>query len=123
MVSLVIAVHVLACIALVIVILLQRGKGADIGAVFGGSSQTLFGARGAGNALTRATAALAVIFFATSIYLAYASTQRATGSIFDRPAAGAAAPSPAGGGAGATPAPLVFPEPAPAPPAQAPATK
>ncbi|MGH7950108.1 MAG: preprotein translocase subunit SecG [Candidatus Binataceae bacterium] len=121
MVSLVIAVHVLVCIALVIVILLQRGKGADIGAVFGGSSQTLFGARGAANALTRATAALAVIFFATSIYLAYASTQRATGSIFDRPAAGTAKPAPAA--AGATPAPLVFPEPAPAPPAQAPATK
>ncbi|MGH7866027.1 MAG: preprotein translocase subunit SecG [Candidatus Binataceae bacterium] len=123
MISLVIAVHVLACIALAIVILLQRGKGADIGAVFGGSSQTLFGARGAGNALTRATAALAVLFFATSIYLAFASTQRATGSIFDRPGAGGAAPSAPVGGSGATPAPLEFPAPAEAPPAEAPATK
>jgi len=116
MTSLVIAIHVLVCVALVIVILLQRGKGADIGAVFGGSSQTLFGARGAGNALTRATAALAVIFFATSIYLAYASTQRVTGSIFDRSGRGTGGPAPAGGGAGATPAPPVFPEPAPQPP-------
>jgi preprotein translocase subunit SecG len=120
MTSLVIALHVLVCVALVIVILLQRGKGADIGAVFGGSSQTLFGARGAGNALTRATAALAVIFFATSIYLAYASTQRATGSIFHRSGRGAGAPATAGG-AGATPAPPVFPEPAPAP--EPPSTK
>lgn len=63
-------------------VLLQQGKGAEIGAVFGGSSQTVFGASGAGNVLTRATSALAVVFFATSMYLAYASTERATGSVF-----------------------------------------
>ena len=82
MVSVVLAIHVLVCITLVLVILLQHGKGADVGAVFGGSSQTVFGAGGAGNALTKATAALATVFFATSIFLAYTSTRRMTGSIF-----------------------------------------
>ncbi len=82
MVTIVLAIHVIVCISLVVVILLQQGKGAEIGAVFGGSSQTVFGASGAGNVLTRVTAALAVVFFATSMYLAYTSTQHATGSIF-----------------------------------------
>ena len=82
MVSIVVAIHVVICLALIIVILLQQGKGAEIGAVFGGSSQTVFGASGAGNVLTKATWAMAAMFFATSIFLAYASTRRFTGSIF-----------------------------------------
>jgi preprotein translocase subunit SecG len=82
MVTIVVAIHVVICLALIIVILLQQGKGAEIGAVFGGSSQTVFGASGAGNVLTKATWAMAVMFFATSIFLAYASTRRFTGSIF-----------------------------------------
>jgi preprotein translocase subunit SecG len=82
MVTIVVAIHVTICLALVIVILLQQGKGAEIGAVFGGSSQTVFGASGAGNVLTKATWAMAAMFFATSIFLAYASTRRFTGSIF-----------------------------------------
>jgi preprotein translocase subunit SecG len=82
MVQVVIAVHVTVCITLVILILLQQGKGAEVGAVFGGSSNTVFGASGAGNVLTRTTAALAALFFATSLYLAYTSSQRASGSIF-----------------------------------------
>ncbi len=83
MVSIVIAIHVTVCISICIVVLLQQGKGADIGAVFGGSSQTLFGSGGAGNFLTRLTSGLAVVFFATSIFLAYASTRRATGSLLE----------------------------------------
>jgi preprotein translocase subunit SecG len=82
MVTIVVAIHVVICLALVIVILLQQGKGAEIGAVFGGSSQTVFGASGAGNVLTKATWAMAAMFFATSIFLAYASTRRFNGSIF-----------------------------------------
>ena len=82
MVTIVVAIHVVICLSLIIVILLQQGKGAEIGAVFGGSSQTVFGATGAGNVLTKATWAMAVMFFATSIFLAYASTRRFTGSIF-----------------------------------------
>jgi preprotein translocase subunit SecG len=82
MVTIVVAIHVTICLALIIVILLQQGKGAEIGAVFGGSSQTVFGASGAGNVMTKATWAMAAVFFATSIFLAYASTRRFTGSIF-----------------------------------------
>jgi|SRR5580658_456846 preprotein translocase subunit SecG len=85
MYTLVISIHILVCISLTIVILLQQGKGADIGAVFGGSSQTQFGASQQGSVITKATGALAVVFFLTSMFLAYSSTQRATGSIFDHP--------------------------------------
>src|SRR5579862_9815554 len=85
MVTIVVGIHVVICLALIIVILLQQGKGAEIGAVFGGSSQTVFGASGAGNALTKATWALAIIFFSTSIFLALASSRRVTGSIFEHP--------------------------------------
>ncbi|HWN57490.1 MAG TPA: preprotein translocase subunit SecG, partial [Methylomirabilota bacterium] len=82
MISVVILIHIVVCIAMCIIILLQQGKGADVGAVFGGSSQTVFGASGAGNALTKTTWLLAAIFFSTSIFLAYASARRVTGSIF-----------------------------------------
>ena len=93
LVTAVVAIHVVVCLSLVIIILIQHGKGADVGAVFGGSSQTVFGASGAGNALTRATSILAVFFFASSIFLAYASTQRMTGSIFNRSFGGSVMPS------------------------------
>jgi preprotein translocase subunit SecG len=82
MVAIVVGLHLAICIALIVVILLQQGKGAEIGAVFGGSSQTVFGATGAGNVLTKTTWTMAAIFFVTSIFLAYASTRRFTGSIF-----------------------------------------
>ncbi len=83
MITAVIAIHIIVCITMVIVVLLQQGKGADVGAVFGGSSSTVFGASGAGNFLTKITWACAVLFFSTSIFLAYASTRRVTGSIFE----------------------------------------
>ncbi len=64
--------HVLVCIFMIAVILLQRGKGAEIGAVFGGAgSSTVFGSRGAGNFLTKLTTASAVIFMITSLTLSY----------------------------------------------------
>ncbi len=67
---LIIVVHVLAALCIIGLILIQQGKGADMGASFGaGASQTLFGSRGSGNALTRVTAILATIFFATSLAL------------------------------------------------------
>ena len=93
MVSIVISIHVIVCVAMVIIILLQQGKGAEVGAVFGGSSQTVFGASGAGNALTKATWALAIIFFSTSIFLALASARRVTGSIFDSSTASSVMPA------------------------------
>jgi preprotein translocase subunit SecG len=93
MVSIVITIHVIVCVAMCIIILLQQGKGAEVGAVFGGSSQTVFGASGAGNALTKATWALAIIFFSTSIFLALASARRVTGSIFDSSAPASVMPA------------------------------
>lgn len=67
---LIIVLHMLAAISIIGLILIQQGKGADMGASFGGgASQTLFGGRGSGNALTRITAIGATIFFATSLAL------------------------------------------------------
>ena len=69
--------HVLLTIALIGLILLQRGKGADIGAAFGsGASSTVFGSQGSASFLTRTTAVLATAFFLMSLTLAYLSGQR-----------------------------------------------
>ncbi len=69
--------HVLVALALIGLVLLQHGKGADMGAAFGsGSSGSLFGASGSANFLSRATAVLATVFFLTSMGLTFFSTQR-----------------------------------------------
>jgi len=74
--TLLLIVHVLLAVALIGLVLIQHGKGADAGAAFGsGASATVFGARGAGNVLSRATAIVAAIFFVTSLSLAYFSGQ------------------------------------------------
>ncbi len=92
--------HILACVFMIAVILLQRGRGAEIGAVFGaGASGTVFGSRGAGNFLTKATTASAIIFMVTSLSLAYLSRIGGERLEFeDAEQAGAAAPAAAGGG-------------------------
>lgn len=78
--------HVVACVFLILVVLLQTGKGAEMGAVFGGGgSQTIFGASGAGNLLTKLTTATAVIFFVTSLTLAWSSLARTRQTVFDEP--------------------------------------
>ena len=75
----VIVIHVLAAVALVALVLLQQGKGADAGAAFGGgSSQSLFGASGSANFLSRSTAVFAVIFFITSMGLSYLSFEKSS---------------------------------------------
>jgi preprotein translocase subunit SecG len=72
--TLVLIIHVIVCIALILIILLQSGKGADIGAVFGGgSSQTVFGSTGASTFLSKVTIGAAVVFMLTSIVLTYFS--------------------------------------------------
>jgi preprotein translocase subunit SecG len=77
-----IILHVVVCIALIMIVLLQTGKGADMGAAFGGgSSQTLFGSSGASTFLTKATTFAAVIFMLTSLTLAYRASHRASESI------------------------------------------
>ena len=80
MFSFISAVHIVVCILLVGIVLLQQGKGADTGAVFGGGSNTLFGASGADNLLTKVTTALAALFFATSIFLAVNARQEVSTS-------------------------------------------
>lgn len=73
-------IHTLIALAIIGLVLLQRGKGADAGAAFGaGASGTVFGARGSSSFFSRATAVLATAFFATSLTLAYLSSQRTTG--------------------------------------------
>jgi preprotein translocase subunit SecG len=75
---LILIAHVLAALAIIGLILIQQGKGADMGASFGsGASQTLFGSTGGGNALTKATALLATVFFATSFGLAIVAKDKA----------------------------------------------
>ena len=67
-----IVIHVIVCIALIMIVLLQTGKGADMGATFGGgSSQTLFGSTGASTFLSKATTVAAVVFMLTSLTLAF----------------------------------------------------
>lgn len=98
--TIVLVVHVLIGAMIVALVLLQRGKGADAGAAFGaGASGTVFGAKGSANFLSRSTAALATLFFCTSLGLAYLGTQRkAPESLLDTvvPAETAPVASPAG---------------------------
>ncbi len=90
--------HTLIALAIIALVLLQRGKGADAGANFGGgASGTVFGARGSGSFFSRATAICATLFFVSSLTLAYLSSQRtaeATSIVGDAPVE-EAAPAPA----------------------------
>ena len=76
MITLVTILHVLACFVLILVVLLQAGKGANMGAAFGGSSQTVFGSSGAGTFLGKLTATVAIIFMLTSLILTYTAGHR-----------------------------------------------
>lgn len=98
-------IHYILCFFLIVVILLQAGKGADIGAVFGGASQTVFGGRGPATVLSKITAGVAIAFLVTSIWLAHISKNRSAASVIDSaPISGEAVapvpaetPTPAGG--------------------------
>ena len=79
--TLLIIVHVVVCLFLIGIVLLQHGKGADIGATFGGSSQSLFGTEGPVPLLNKVTTFSAVIFMVTSVALAYISSQNGSGSV------------------------------------------
>jgi len=81
MTTLLIIVHVLVCIFLIGIVLLQHGKGADIGATFGGSSQSLFGSEGPVPLLNKITTFSAIVFMGTSITLAYISAHNSTGTV------------------------------------------
>jgi len=85
MVTLLIILHVFICIGLILSILLQSGKGSDLGAAFGGSSQTLFGSAGAVPFLNKVTTGVAIAFMVTSLSLAViaARTGAAKSSVMD----------------------------------------
>jgi preprotein translocase subunit SecG len=75
-------IHIIVCLFLIAVVLLQSGKGAEMGAAFGGSSQTLFGSRGAASFLSKMTTVAAVVFMVTSLTLAVIASR--SGSIIQK---------------------------------------
>jgi preprotein translocase subunit SecG len=83
MITLITIIHIIVSIGLILVVLLQTGKGADVGAVFGGSSSTIFGSSGAGNFLTRLTTGMAIVFMITSLTLGYFSGKKPSTTVFD----------------------------------------
>ena len=103
----VIVIHVVVCVALIMIVLLQTGKGADMGAAFGGGgSQTLFGSTGASTFLSKATTGAAIIFMVTSLGLAYMSGHQVESSVVTgTPAATQTQPVPDAGTIPAEPAP------------------
>ena len=121
--TVILAVQMLTALAMIGLILIQHGKGADMGAAFGsGSSGSLFGASGSANFLSRTTAALAGVFFVCTLALAYFGNLRPvdSGSVLDRaavtaPAPAAAASGPAGQIPATAPAAAGSPAVAPAP--------
>jgi preprotein translocase subunit SecG len=106
--SLILTLHILVALAIIGLVLVQHGKGADMGAAFGsGASGSLFGASGSANFLSRSTAVMATVFFLTSLGLAYIAshpTAKSAGSIMrDAVQSAPVLPAPASGGAGVTP--------------------
>jgi preprotein translocase subunit SecG len=85
MLTIITILHVLVCFALVLIVLLQAGKGAELGAAFGGASQTIFGSAGAMGFLSKLTTVAAVIFMITSLLLAFASSRQASSLMKERP--------------------------------------
>ncbi len=99
--NLVLVLQILAALVMIGLVLIQHGKGADMGASFGsGASGSLFGATGSANFMSRSTAVCAGVFFVCTLALAYTSNDRTkprVGSVLDRPAISAAASAPASG--------------------------
>ena len=87
MMTVILVLHFMVCFVLITVVLLQRGKGADLGAALGGGgANTVFGSRGAGNFLTKLTTGSAVVFMLTSLTLAYFDTHESEVALFDQKA-------------------------------------
>jgi preprotein translocase subunit SecG len=121
--TILLAVQMIAALVMIGLILIQHGKGADMGAAFGsGGSGSLFGASGSANFMSRATGVLATVFFACTLLLAYFGNLRPadSGSVLERASVTAPAPAPVASGAAqipgttapATPAPVAAPAPA-----------
>jgi preprotein translocase subunit SecG len=121
--TILLAVQMIAALVMIGLILIQHGKGADMGAAFGsGGSGSLFGASGSANFMSRTTGVLATVFFACTLLLAYFGNLRPadSGSVLERASVTAPAPAPVASGAAqipgttapATPAPVAAPAPA-----------
>ena len=92
--SLIIALHIFACIFLILIVLLQTGKGASMGASLGGGgSQALFGSAGPATILSKITTGVAILFMLTSLTLAYTSSHKSDSSIMPDTEAPVAAPA------------------------------
>jgi preprotein translocase subunit SecG len=109
--NLVLALQILTALVMIGLVLIQHGKGADMGASFGsGASGSLFGATGSANFLSRSTAFCAALFFICTLALAYTANDRpraaSAGSILDRPSLNAPLPGTSASGAGAIPGAL-----------------
>ncbi|KQC07921.1 MAG: hypothetical protein APR62_14260 [Smithella sp. SDB] len=78
MYTLLVILHVVVSLVLILIVLLQAGKGADMGAAFGGSSQTVFGSSGASTFLGKMTAGIAILFMITSLFLTYTASHRSS---------------------------------------------
>ena len=87
MATFIVLIHVVVCIALIMIVLLQSGKGANLGAAFGGSTQTIFGATGSVGVFEKVTTAVAIIFMVTSLSLTYLSADRGGKSVMQTPVA------------------------------------
>ncbi len=121
MIIVVTIIHVIVCIGLILVVLLQTGKGAEVGAVFGGSSSTIFGSSGAGNFLSRLTTGMAIVFMITSLTLGYFAGRKPSATIFDSQQPAATNPSAVAPKQDAVPAKPAPPQPAAPPQANPPA--
>jgi preprotein translocase subunit SecG len=119
--NLVIIVQVVSALAIIGLVLLQHGKGADMGAAFGsGASGSLFGATGSSNFMSKSTGVAAAIFFSATLALSYISSQghsTVSGGVMDKALPTAPAPAPATGAAAIPTAPAAAPATAPATPA------
>jgi preprotein translocase subunit SecG len=115
--TIVVIIHVIVSLALVSIVLLQHGKGAGIGAAFGGSSQTVFGSTGAAPFLAKLTAIVAILFMCTSLGLTFMGRQQAPSVMQGAGKPAATQPAPA---SQATPAPAAPVQPAPPEPAAPP---
>jgi preprotein translocase subunit SecG len=107
--SILLTIHILVALVIIGLVLMQHGKGADMGAAFGsGASGSLFGATGSANFMSRTTGVLAAVFFATSLSLAYvaSSKPKTTGSVMQETVQSqpASTPAPAGAESPAVPA-------------------
>jgi len=111
-VNIILAVQMLTALGMIGLILVQHGKGADMGAAFGsGSAGSLFGASGSANFLSRTTAVLASVFFVATLALAYFGNQRpaSTGSVLEAPAAAVPASAAPAAADASVPAPAAEP--------------